>query len=76
MMHRSHQEKVRNTRIISLDTLFFCIVLSRVYTPVKIVLKYSITKLRQVTGRAVDLLSALGTAATFLYSKCRQEIKI
>ena len=43
---------------------------------IKIVSKYSITKLRQVTGRVVDLWSALGPAATFVYNKCKKEIKL
>ena len=37
--------------------------------------KYSITKLCQVTVRAVDLWSALGPAATFVYNKCKKETK-
>ena len=39
--------------------------------------KYSITKLRQVTGRMVDLWSALGPAATFVYNKSsKKETKV
>ena len=39
--------------------------------------KISITKLRQVTGRAVDLWSTLGPAATFVYNnKCKKEAKV
>ena len=34
---------------------------------IKINQKYNITKLLQVTGRAVDLWSALGPAATFVF---------
>ena len=37
--------------------------------------KYSVTKLRQATGRAVDLRSALGPVATFV-NKCKTEIKV
>ena len=33
------------------------------------------TKLRQVTGRAVDLWSALGPEATFVVNKCKKETK-
>ena len=36
----------------------------------------SITKLPQVTGRAVDLWSAFGPAATFVYNKCKKEAKV
>ena len=43
---------------------------------IKIVSKYSITKLRQVTGRAVSLWSALGPVATFVYNKCKKETKV
>ena len=37
--------------------------------------KYSITKLRQVTGKAVNLWSAVGPEATFVYNKCKKEKK-
>ena len=38
--------------------------------------KYSVTKLNQVAIRAVDLRSALGPSATFLYNKCKKGLKV
>ena len=43
---------------------------------IKIDQKCNITKLLQVTGRVVDLRSALGPAATFVYNKCKKETKV